>query len=160
MVTKQRIAAKGFVSTEGLVLTKKVGLDQGVRIIPKEDCVKVTVNAVPAPENAAPRQRECLRQRLLPAYREMQAPPQRREVLPPPKQQERSVSLWSILRECIGKDLSRICLPVYFNEPLSVLQKTVEDLEYAELVNKVHTCLLALSCCPHAFTIWVNLSAH
>ena len=79
---------------------------------------------------------------LLSAYREMQPPPQRRETLPPPKQQEKSVSLWSILKECIGKDLSRICLPVYFNEPLSVLQKTVEDLEYAELVNKVHTCCL------------------
>ena len=78
-------------------------------------------------------------------YRDMQPPPPRRETLPPPKQQEKSVSLWSILKECIGKDLSRICLPVYFNEPLSVLQKTVEDLEYAELVNKVHTCLLALS---------------
>lgn len=69
--------------------------------------------------------------------REMQPPPRRREALPPPKQQEKSVSLWSILKECIGKDLSRICLPVYFNEPLSVLQKTVEDLEYAELINKV-----------------------
>lgn len=77
----------------------------------------------------------------------MQPPPPRREALPPPKQQEKSVSLWSILKECIGKDLSRICLPVYFNEPLSVLQKTVEDLEYAELVNKVHICWLVLSRC-------------
>lgn len=74
----------------------------------------------------------------------MQPPPPRRETLPPPKQQEKSVSLWSILKECIGKDLSRICLPVYFNEPLSVLQKTVEDLEYAELVNKVP---ISMPCC-------------
>ncbi|KAL3144723.1 hypothetical protein ABBQ38_001846 [Trebouxia sp. C0009 RCD-2024] len=71
--------------------------------------------------------------------REMQPPPPRRDSLPTPKQQEKSVSLWSILKECIGKDLSRICLPVYFNEPLSVLQKTVEDLEYADLVNKAAT---------------------
>ncbi len=67
----------------------------------------------------------------------MQPPPARRERLPTPKQHEKSVSLWSILKECVGKDLSRICLPVYFNEPLSVLQKTVEDLEYADLLNKV-----------------------
>ncbi|DBA86398.1 TPA: hypothetical protein ACH3X2_005620 [Trebouxia sp. C0005] len=71
--------------------------------------------------------------------REMQPPPARRERLPTPKQHEKSVSLWSILKECVGKDLSRICLPVYFNEPLSVLQKTVEDLEYAELLNKAAT---------------------
>ena len=67
----------------------------------------------------------------------MQPPPARRERLPTAKQHEKSVSLWSILKECVGKDLSRICLPVYFNEPLSVLQKTVEDLEYADLLNKV-----------------------
>ena len=73
--------------------------------------------------------------------REMQPPPPRRERLPTPKQHEKSVSLWSILKECVGKDLSRICLPVYFNEPLSVLQKTVEDLEYADLLNKVRLTL-------------------
>ena len=73
--------------------------------------------------------------------REMQPPPQRRERLPTPKQHEKSVSLWSILKECVGKDLSRICLTVYFNEPLSVLQKTVEDLEYADLLNKVQLTL-------------------
>ena len=67
----------------------------------------------------------------------MHPAPARRNKLPTPKQHEKSVSLWSILKECIGKDLTRVCLPVYFNEPLSVLQKTVEDLEYAELVNKV-----------------------
>ena len=67
----------------------------------------------------------------------MQPPTPRRDRLPTPKQREKSVSLWSILKECVGKDLTRICLPVYFNEPLSVLQKTVEDLEYADLVNKV-----------------------
>jgi len=69
--------------------------------------------------------------------------------LPTPKQHEKSVSLWSILKECVGKDLSRICLPVYFNEPLSVLQKTVEDLEYAELVNKV---ILLHGSCAASFT--------
>ena len=64
-------------------------------------------------------------------------PPPRRERLPKPQQQEKSVSLWSIIKECVGKDLSRVCLPVYFNEPLSALQKTAEDLEYADLLDKV-----------------------
>lgn len=64
-------------------------------------------------------------------------PPQRRNRLPKPKQAEKSVSLWSILKEVVGKDLTKVCLPVYFNEPLSALQKMAEELEYSELVDKV-----------------------
>lgn len=65
-------------------------------------------------------------------------PPKRRDRMPQPAQTEKSYSLWSIIKECIGKDLSRVCLPVYFNEPLSALQKSAEDLEYCELLDKVH----------------------
>ena len=84
----------------------------------------------------------------------MQPPPQRRERLPTPKQHEKSVSLWSILKECVGKDLSRICLPVFFNEPLSVLQKTVEDLEYADLINKVMLpSFTSLTFCAYACSL-------
>ncbi|KAK9834197.1 hypothetical protein WJX81_007601 [Elliptochloris bilobata] len=68
--------------------------------------------------------------------REEMPPPKRRERLPPPAQQERSVSLWAIIRECVGKDLTRVCLPVYFNEPLSALQKLAEDLEYSNLLDQ------------------------
>lgn len=63
--------------------------------------------------------------------------PARRDRLPKPAQKEKSVSLWSLIKECVGKDLTRICLPVYFNEPLSALQKTAEDLEYSELIDAV-----------------------
>jgi hypothetical protein len=58
-------------------------------------------------------------------------PPPRRDRLPPPEEPERSISLWSLIREMVGKDLTRVCLPVYFNEPLSALQKSAEDLEYS-----------------------------
>lgn len=37
----------------------------------------------------------------------------------------------------MGKDLSRICLPVFFNEPLSSLQRIAEDMEYSELLDEV-----------------------
>ncbi|XP_020253863.1 oxysterol-binding protein-related protein 1D [Asparagus officinalis] len=60
----------------------------------------------------------------------------RREKLPDPKEKERPVGLWSIIKENIGKDLSGVCLPVYFNEPLSSLQKCFEDLEYSYLVDR------------------------
>ena len=42
-----------------------------------------------------------------------------------------------LAQEMVGKDLSRVCLPVYFNEPLSMLQKMPEDVEYSELIDKV-----------------------
>ena len=40
----------------------------------------------------------------------------------------------------MGKDLSRVCLPVYFNEPLSALQRIAEEMEYSELLDKVQRC--------------------
>lgn len=62
--------------------------------------------------------------------------PTRRDRLPPPAQRERSVSLWGLIKDMVGRDLTRICLPVYFNEPLSALQKSAEDLEYSELLDE------------------------
>lgn len=59
----------------------------------------------------------------------------RRRRLPKPQQQEKAVSLWSLIKEMVGKDLTRVCLPVYFNEPLSALELTAEDLEYSELLD-------------------------
>jgi len=63
------------------------------------------------------------------------------------------VSLWAIIRECVGKDLTRVCLPVYFNEPLSALQKLAEDLEYCGLLDQARCSLVLvqhtffLRCC-------------
>eukprot|EP00898_Chlorokybus_atmophyticus_P008225 jgi/Chlat1/8403/Chrsp80S07909 len=65
---------------------------------------------------------------------------QRRLHLPTPAQKEKAVSLWTILKENIGKDLTRVCLPVFFNEPLSALQKACEDAEYSHLLDKARTC--------------------
>lgn len=42
----------------------------------------------------------------------------------------------SIFRKNIGKDLSQIALPVSMNEPLSMLEKSCEELEYSELLDK------------------------
>jgi len=44
-------------------------------------------------------------------------------------------SIWSVLKTCIGKDLSKITMPVQFNEPLSFLQRISEHMEYSELLN-------------------------
>eukprot|EP00249_Psilotum_nudum_P020601 c27775_g1_i1 orf=374-1918(+) len=62
----------------------------------------------------------------------------RRKSLPEPKEKEKCVSLWSLIKDNIGKDLTRVCLPVYFNEPLSSLQKCFEDLEYSHLLDRAY----------------------
>lgn len=61
--------------------------------------------------------------------------PQRRSCLPVPSPNI-SISLWNILRNNIGKDLSKVKMPVQLNEPLNTLQRMCEELEYCELLDK------------------------
>lgn len=63
---------------------------------------------------------------------------QRRKALPDPKEKEKSVSLWSMIKDNIGKDLTKVCLPVYFNEPISSLQRCFEDVEYSYLLDRAY----------------------
>jgi hypothetical protein len=45
------------------------------------------------------------------------------------KEDERpSTSLWSVLKHSIGKDLTKISFPVFFNEPTSMLQRMVSAI--------------------------------
>ncbi|XP_062200612.1 oxysterol-binding protein-related protein 2A-like isoform X2 [Phragmites australis] len=64
----------------------------------------------------------------------------RRSKLPEPVEKEKGVSLWSMIKDNVGKDLTRVCLPVYFNEPLSSLQKCFEELEYSHLLDHAYEC--------------------
>ncbi|XP_047325832.1 oxysterol-binding protein-related protein 2A-like isoform X2 [Impatiens glandulifera] len=63
---------------------------------------------------------------------------ERRKKLPDPAEKEKGVSLWSMIKDNVGKDLTRVCLPVYFNEPISSLQKCFEDLEYSYLLDRAY----------------------
>ncbi|KAL6007892.1 hypothetical protein ACLOJK_033396 [Asimina triloba] len=63
---------------------------------------------------------------------------ERRKKLPDPVGKEKGVSLWSMIKDNVGKDLTRICLPVYFNEPISSLQKCFEDMEYSYLLDRAY----------------------
>nr|PNR27945.1 hypothetical protein PHYPA_028537 [Physcomitrium patens] len=60
----------------------------------------------------------------------------RRKSLPEPKEKEKSVSLWAMIKDNIGKDLTKVCLPVFFNEPISSLQRCFEDVEYSYLLDR------------------------
>uniref|UniRef100_A0AAZ3P3H0 Oxysterol-binding protein n=1 Tax=Oncorhynchus tshawytscha TaxID=74940 RepID=A0AAZ3P3H0_ONCTS len=66
-----------------------------------------------------------------------------------------SLNLWSIMKNCIGKELSKIPMPVNFNEPLSMLQRLTEDLEYHELLDKAARCESSLEqlCLVAAFSV-------
>uniref|UniRef100_A0A8D2JEN1 Oxysterol-binding protein n=1 Tax=Varanus komodoensis TaxID=61221 RepID=A0A8D2JEN1_VARKO len=60
----------------------------------------------------------------------------RRTCLPCPCPDTSNINLWNILRNNIGKDLSKVSMPVELNEPLNTLQHLCEELEYSELLDK------------------------
>ncbi|XP_073489928.1 oxysterol-binding protein-related protein 6 isoform X3 [Aquarana catesbeiana] len=60
----------------------------------------------------------------------------RRMSLPAPSPDTSNINLWNILRNNIGKDLSKVSMPVELNEPLNTLQHLCEELEYSELLDK------------------------
>lgn len=60
----------------------------------------------------------------------------RRTCLSAPSPDISNINLWNILRNNIGKDLSKVAMPVELNEPLNTLQHMCEELEYSELLDK------------------------
>uniref|UniRef100_A0A4W4FPS4 Oxysterol-binding protein n=1 Tax=Electrophorus electricus TaxID=8005 RepID=A0A4W4FPS4_ELEEL len=72
-----------------------------------------------------------------------------------PSKPNYSLNLWSIMKNCIGKELSKIPMPVNFNEPLSMLQRLTEDLEYSDLLDKAAGCESSLEqiCLVAAFSV-------
>ena len=68
-----------------------------------------------------------------------------------PNQKIQISELLKLVKDLIGKDLFRFSLPVWINEPLNVLQKTFEQLEYYQILTKANqiqdSCMrLALVC--------------
>uniref|UniRef100_T1JEI6 Oxysterol-binding protein n=1 Tax=Strigamia maritima TaxID=126957 RepID=T1JEI6_STRMM len=60
----------------------------------------------------------------------------RRTRLPSTQPDKGDFNLWNLLCKNIGKDLSKVCMPVTLNEPLNTLQRLCEELEYAELIDR------------------------
>lgn len=50
------------------------------------------------------------------------------------------ISLWGILKSMIGKDMTKMTLPVSFNEPTSLLYRAGEDMEYTDLIDTAAEC--------------------
>ena len=66
--------------------------------------------------------------------------PRTREALPVPRDPNQKISVWKILKDSIGKDLTKIAMPVTFNEPITMLQKNAEIMEYQALLVKANSC--------------------
>jgi hypothetical protein len=56
-------------------------------------------------------------------------------MLPSRRDPNTKISFWTILKDLIGKDLTKVSMPVYFNEPISLTQKVAETCEYNELLD-------------------------
>ncbi|XP_038595615.1 oxysterol-binding protein-related protein 6-like isoform X2 [Micropterus salmoides] len=59
----------------------------------------------------------------------------RRTALPAPGTDNSHIGIMTILYNNIGKDLSRVSMPIALNEPVSLLQRLSEELEYSELLD-------------------------
>lgn len=56
--------------------------------------------------------------------------PLERDVLPYFKDPKTKISIWTILKDSIGKDITKLSVPVYFNDPTNILQKCCFSQEY------------------------------
>uniref|UniRef100_A0A671S0M8 Oxysterol-binding protein n=1 Tax=Sinocyclocheilus anshuiensis TaxID=1608454 RepID=A0A671S0M8_9TELE len=59
--------------------------------------------------------------------------------LPVPMFSRNDFSVWGFLKKCIGMELSKITMPIVFNEPLSFLQRITEYMEHTYLIHKACT---------------------
>ena len=85
-----------------------------------------------------------------------------RECLPATMVPRSTFSVWSALKRFIGRDLSKVTMPVVFNEPLSMLQRIAENMEYAILLDKAAAAKTALARMQYvaAFAASTNASNH
>lgn len=82
-----------------------------------------------------------------------------RKSLPTMRDPAKKVNAWSILKENIGKDLSKMTMPVYCKEPITLLQKMSEFLEYRTLLKKANNTddpFLRIAYISGFFLMWIS----
>lgn len=62
--------------------------------------------------------------------------PEVRDRLPFFKDPKVKISIWTIVKDSIGKDITKMTVPVYFNSPLSLLQQCACPTELADILGK------------------------
>ncbi|CAG0890410.1 unnamed protein product [Cyprideis torosa] len=128
MDRRRRLEAEGF-RTELTHLKKQLGNTED-ELHWQTEAPKSTISIAvsDSPSRAEPSVTEAeTRRKRRPIVR------QYRETLPA-QQITGPTSVWSFLRHAIGKDLSKVSMPVTYNEPLSILQRMAESTEYIEIL--------------------------
>lgn len=85
--------------------------------------------------------------------------------LPAKRSDLNKISVWQVLKDMVGKDLTHFSVPIYFIEPIGMMQKMAECLAYEDLLRKagchsdslmrlayVTTFLIAQYSCTHRRT--------
>lgn len=62
--------------------------------------------------------------------------PLERDELPWLKDPNIKISIWAIIKDSIGKDISKLTVPVYMNDASSLLQKCGSSMEYIDILDK------------------------
>ena len=62
--------------------------------------------------------------------------PPGRTILPYLKDPKIKYSVWSVLKDSIGKDITKISLPVYFNHPLNLHQRVAATCENNDILER------------------------
>lgn len=62
--------------------------------------------------------------------------PAERDTLPYYKDPKVKISIWTIIKDSIGKDITKMSVPVYFNDPTNILQKCATSMEYNSLLDQ------------------------
>jgi Oxysterol-binding protein len=77
-----------------------------------------------------------------------------RTSLPHPAPLSMGISIWSVLKSAIGKDLTKLTLPATINEPLSALQVLSEDMAQCHFLDSARGATS-----PAARMLWVAMFA-
>ncbi|CAF0911342.1 unnamed protein product [Didymodactylos carnosus] len=108
-------------------------------LLDKDECDKTTVSESTSDDESPAGSLDTAHRRPTQSTLHPVKPPQikwRRSSLPATAPDSSNIKLWDIMRKAIGKDLSRIAMPVILNEPLGLLQKLCEEMEYTDLLDK------------------------
>lgn len=61
--------------------------------------------------------------------------PVERDKLPWLKDPSIKVGIWAIIKDNLGKDMTKISVPVFFNDPTNLLQKAAQSMEYTSILD-------------------------
>jgi len=98
------------------------------------------------------------------AYDDEDDDPPERHTLPYLKDPNVKISIWTIIKDSIGKDLTKISVPVYFNDPHSILQKSAQTMEYNHLLDQAINCTDSMErlkkVVAHSISCWTHMQTN